>query len=97
MPASIKRGKGSEKVENFLNEYLKDIHRSEIQSCVSTLVDAGSGQVLYDSKHRTMDSHLDRTNLGLYGDGLGESAVHLETLGRNAHTMQRFPSPPEAV
>ena len=79
---------GSEKVENFLNEYLKDIHRSKNAELRITLVDAGSGQVLYDSKGNTetMDSHLDRTEIEeAMAKGAGHAVRLSKTLGRNAH------------
>lgn len=79
---------GSEKVEDFLNEYLKDIHRSKNAELRITLVDAGSGQVLYDSKGNTetMDSHLDRTEIEeAMAKGAGHAVRLSKTLGRNAH------------
>ena len=79
---------GSEKVEDFLNEYLKDIHRSKNAELRITLVDAGSGQVLYDSKGNTetMDSHLDRTEIEeAMTKGSGHAVRLSKTLGRNAH------------
>lgn len=79
---------GSEKVEDFLNEYLKDIHRSKNAELRITLVDAGSGQVLYDSKGNTetMDSHLDRTEIEeAMAKGSGHAVRLSKTLGRNAH------------
>ena len=79
---------GSEKVEDFLNEYLKDIHRSKNAELRITLVDAGSGQVLYDSKGNTetMDSHLDRTEIEeAMTKGAGHAVRLSKTLGRNAH------------
>ena len=81
-------GEGSEKVEDFLDEYLKDIHRSKHAELRITLVDAGSGQVMYDSKGNTetMDSHLDRTEIEEAMTKGSGSAVRLsKTLGRNAH------------
>ena len=79
---------GSEKVEDFLDEYLKDIHRSKNAELRITLVDAGSGQVLYDSKGNTetMDSHLDRTEIEeAMAKGAGHAVRLSKTLGRNAH------------
>ena len=79
---------GSEKVEDFLNEYLKGIHRSKNAELRITLVDAGSGQVMYDSKGntQTMDSHLDRTEIEeAMAKGSGHAVRLSKTLGRNAH------------
>ena len=81
-------GEGSEKVEDFLDQYLKDILHSKHAELRITLVDAGSGQVMYDSKGNTetMDSHLDRTEIEEAMTKGSGSAVRLsKTLGRNAH------------
>lgn len=81
-------GEGSEKVEDFLDQYLKDILHSKHAELRITLVDAGSGQVMYDSKGNTetMDSHLDRTEIEeAMAKGAGHAVRLSKTLGRNAH------------
>ena len=81
-------GEGSEKVEDFLDQYLKDILHSKHAELRITLVNAGSGQVMYDSKGNTetMDSHLDRTEIEeAMAKGAGHAVRLSKTLGRNAH------------
>ncbi len=84
---------GSEKIEDFLDEYQKDILHSKHAELRITLVDAGSGQVLYDSKGNTetMDSHLDRTEIEeAMAKGSGQAVRLSKTLGRNAHYAARL-------
>ena len=84
---------GSERIEYFLDEYQKDILHSKHAELRITLVDAGSGQVLYDSKGNTetMDSHLDRTEIEeAMAKGSGQAVRLSKTLGRNAHYAARL-------
>lgn len=79
---------GSDKVKDFLDDYLQDVKRSKNVQLRITLVDVSDGKVLYDSKGNaeTMDPHLDRTEIEeAMAKGSGQAVRTSKTLGRNAH------------
>ena len=79
---------GSDKVKDFLDDYLQDVKRSKNVQLRITLVDVSDGKVLYDSKGNaeTMDPHLDRTEIEeAMATGSGQAVRTSKTLGRNAH------------